>query len=217
MKEHPILAAPDVVRAILDGRQTQDRRPLKPQPPQDAWGVGYHDADYSAKRLRNKVSWFVPFAGDLWPCNDSDAIPITWQSGDHLWVREAFAANIPGCEEQGGFSYRADHISPNGDGPTPIKWTPSIHMPRHASRVTLLVKRVWVEQLQDISEESARAEGFADHPKGIVVPYSNPVERHEVTARDWFSDLWNALYKDPALQWDANPWIVATEFERIKP
>jgi hypothetical protein len=106
-----------------------------------------------------------------------------------LWVRETFAANVPGCER--GLSYRADHIDPRGDGPaSPMRWTPSIHMPRWASRITLAVKSVRIERLSAITEAGAKAEGFAS--------------RAELLA------TWAAIYGDVA----ADPWVWVVGSER---
>ena len=76
------------------------------------------------------------------------------QPGDRLWVRDTFAD--AGCR----LTYRADQ----NDGAHCVvkRWTPSIHMPRWASRILLEVTDVRVERLQDISEEQAMAEGIHD-------------------------------------------------------
>ena len=136
-KERPILcSAPDVM-AILDGRKTQTRRIMKPQPnrtwPDEVtphWSVG-----------GNRT---LPGASN--PLRCPYGVP-----GDRLWVREAW--RLPDGAPKGWVDYRADDTR---DG---FKWKPSIHMPRWASRITLEVTDVRVERLQDISEADAMAEG----------------------------------------------------------
>jgi len=79
--------------------------------------------------------------------------------GDRLWVREAFATAIPGCPN--GICYRADHNDRKGDGPSnPIRWRPSIHMPRWASRILLEVVDARPERLWGITGEDAMREGL---------------------------------------------------------
>jgi len=109
--------------------------------------------------------------------------------GDRLWVRETWAACAAPIRK-GHLHYRADgavgHRMTTNGGDTwwsrtghtygfadksplgvwvapPAKWTPSIHMPRWASRITLEITGVRVERLQDISESDAIAEGVTVH------------------------------------------------------
>ena len=99
--------------------------------------------------------------------------------------------------------YRADHEGDTrGAG-----WTPSIHMPRWASRILLEVTSVRVERLQDISEADAVAEGvdFAGHTDEIMHDYS-PDER--------FSMLWESI--NGAGSWNENPWVWVVEFRRVE-
>ena len=82
-------------------------------------------------------------------------------------------------------------------------WTPSIHMPRSASRLNLLVKRVWVERVRDISEEGAKAEGVA--LRGHT--------RYEGEHRHEFTVLWDSIYAENGLGWHGDPWVWCCEFE----
>lgn len=105
-------------------------------------------------------------------------VGMTWatvQPGTRLWVREAHALDVPGCEAQRGVSYRADHADPKGDGPAhPMRWRPSIHMPRWACRLTLEVVSVTEEQvgldfggrpngMRQVDDAEARREGFGSY------------------------------------------------------
>ena len=80
-------------------------------------------------------------------------------------------------------------------------------MPRWASRLTLEIKSVRVERVQEISEADARAEG---------------VERAEATdgAPSYalgFSDLWDSINAKRGYGWDTNPWVWCIAFERVDP
>src|SRR5580692_1161056 len=72
--------------------------------------------------------------------------------GDRLWVRESVWLN-QGDVGAGRVRYRA--TEPDFKG----YWTPSIHMPRWASRITLEVTGSRIERLQAITERDAQAEG----------------------------------------------------------
>lgn len=87
------------------------------------------------------------------------------------------------------------------------KTVPAIHMPRWASRLTLIVGRVWTHPLQAISREDCAAEGHlrADIPVGEEV--------HLDAARDWYMDLWDSLHDKDGERWRDNPLVVAIEFE----
>jgi len=112
------------------------------------------------------------------------------QPGDRLWVRESFSSSDPGPV------YRADH----GDEATGWGWTPSIHMPRKHSRLTLIVNAVKFERLQDINGLDALAEGIT-REEGVS-PWRT------------FLRLCNSLHGEGA--WQANPEIVALSFTVIR-
>lgn len=87
-----------------------------------------------------------------------------------------------------------DGEAPDGEGFEVFRWRPSIHMPRWASRITLLVKSERVERVQDITEEGARAEGF-DSIEAFLTLFYNVNKR--------------------ALRTE-NPWVWVVSFERTK-
>jgi hypothetical protein len=81
---------------------------------------------------------------------------------------------------------------------------PSIHMPRWASRLTLIVTATKVERLQDISEAEARAEGV--DPAIAGQDAHGPVK----TYRTGFVRIWGDLHGTES--WLSNPEVVALSF-----
>ena len=140
MKTRPILFNTEMVKAILEGRKTQTRRVIKPQPDKDdCWYLGRSQYQYTAKEFA--VS---PYAKH--------------KVGDRLWVRETWATN-KGTPKR--LFFKADEGNPITELD---KWRPSIHMPRWASRITLEITDIRAERLQEITAEGTYNEGL---PKGI--------------------------------------------------
>lgn len=138
-----------MVQAIMAGRKTQTRRIVKPQPHDRIEDVGGfypvdENGDYSdkSKHYANGNHFLRGFVKDFSPFG---------QPGDHLWVRETFY--IDECDCQPFYKVSEEH-------PEIFKWTPSIHMPRWASRITLEITNVRVERLQDIKRDDAIKEGL---------------------------------------------------------
>lgn len=189
MTDRPIIFSAPMIRALLEGRKSQTRRVLKPQP----WLSMAKKWNWEpAGKKRQFCTWwdgppYIQITDAVARDNVGRAI------GDRLWVRESFSRRS-GCPEWQPW-YWADGIPPHG------QWEgrkPSIHMPRWASRLTLEVTGVKVERLQEIGGEDAIAEGCA------VVGNSPP-------PLDQFADLWNAIYGPGA--WDKNPWVYALAFK----
>jgi hypothetical protein len=229
MKERPILFSGQMVRAILDGRKTQTRRIVKPQP---SPSLGLHP-DYNdvAKIGRNgrKPDQYGIFDGEK-------CIPCPYGApGDRLWVRETFrhvaVGQVPSV--QYGFAYQADgamKLNPattlvgfRPSGPLhissePIRWRPSIHMPRWASRITLEIKYVGVERLHDIDIDDIAHEGLQSTefmPKLKWAPMDGYIhgDDHEAV-RDGWRRLWESI--NGADSWAANPYVWVIEFKRIE-
>lgn len=90
-------------------------------------------------------------------------------------------------------------------GESPLKWIPSIFMPRWASRINLEITNIRVERVQEISIDDIYAEGC----KSISCSDEDASELYE-----WFSELWNSINKKRGYGWDDNPWVWVIEFKR---
>lgn len=234
MKERPILFSAPMVRAILDGRKTQTRRVVKPQPDVQHWQniQAMHGRSPDGKAFGDPYKWRV--VGPHYPDDASDDVRSPYAVGDRLWVRETFAA-WDGRDLFSGrlvpmTAYRAGrrvHASPETPGvhvpleqwpiewrddfkPESMKWTPSIHMPRAASRITIEVTDVRVERLQALSRADAAAEGIC-YPEGEPKP---EWYRNDRWPEENFAGLWDAI--NGAGAWHANPWVWVVCFQRVR-
>ena len=206
----PILFNTDMVRAILDGRKTVTRRVLKVP-------SKYKNIPSVTARLVNTNGEIVTYAkGQLAPI----IIPHPHQIGDVLYVRETWNEYLN--NENIEYCYLADtqDITYVDMDDEPIKWKPSIHMPKSAARIFLKVTDVRVERLQDITVEQAIKEGFEGIPCGCSMTgctdcydsgWSEPPQIG-------FMYTWDSTIKKQDLDkygWDSNPWVWVYEFERV--
>lgn len=214
-KERPILFSGPMVRAILSGQKTQTRRVISPQP-------------HAGVRRS-------PFVGSGWEDGHGYELRCPWLV-DRLWAREKWgsADRYYQCHENDTASvvaYAADRQAIRWQASPPsaipdydiaqwnwdvMKWKPSIHMPRWASRISLEVVGVRVQRLQDISEEDAKAEGIA-LPDCSYMGRCNSTScpRHRVDAyRYAFAELWDKI-NGKRYPWDSNPWVWVISFRRV--
>ena len=212
MKERPILFSAPMVRAILSGSKSQTRRVVKPQPTEGGleWATAC-GGDFAA--WQDPLLLLDEHSEDGGPCQRK--CPYG-RIGEKLWVRETWMDLLgTGIErktgDHGRYAYAAD-TPPGSYGDDQrkaygLKWRPSIHMPRAASRITLEVTGVRVERLQDISEADALEEGitYNDLPNNGLDPRR---------ARTWYHRLWESI-NGPG-SWEANPWVWVVEFKRLE-
>lgn len=202
VKERPILFSGEMVRAILDGRKTQTRRLVKPQP------------------ILQGETWFLEqglsrsaIAGIDGRCHAGAGTHCQFGlPGDHLWVREGFCRST-----DDEITYRAS--IDESQYPKDINWKPSIHMPRWACRLVLEITEVRVERLQNISRQDAIAEGIsvlplqsADDPSAWW--QSSPGVNQERTPQATFAGLWRSIHGKES--WDANPWLWVISFKPVR-
>jgi hypothetical protein len=139
--------------------------------------------------------------------------------GDRLWVRETFWIHRGGSLKNPDTRvvYDASVLpfqrEPDRWLPAWYKKTPSIHMPRWASRITLEITAVRVERLQDISKDEARAEGI-QYNQNLTAYVVGEIKGGEPLCV--FARLWDTIYaKQPGHSWAANPWVWVITFERV--
>jgi hypothetical protein len=213
MKERPIIFNAEMVKAILDGRKTQTRRLVNDnhtkaiefmggsnEENDEFEFVGLNYGKWGDDSNEHGPEWLVSCTE--YP--EEGVLPIgqlLGAIGDRLWVRETFAQGL--CTKS-TLAYKATHKPEDLEEGwfEQIKWTPSIHMPRRASRINLEITNVRVERLKDISEEDALAEGC------------KAVDMYELTAKDKFSSLWSSIYGEQS--WQSNPWVWVVEFKRVE-
>lgn len=236
MRDHPILFSAPMVRALIAGTKTQTRRILKPQPYPLEGRPGFWNAS--------------GVVGGRICISDRDLLNLHRKPkpGDRIYVREAIRA----VDDQDTYDFQIEYIADGdrykvaehddrssdaygkwwnllayrSDDPdlTGGKIVPPMHMPRWASRITLIVEDVKVERLQDISEEDAIAEGVVkakvpfeydvgdiDQDWYAVPGFDDPGTG--ISAVDMYATLWNGINGEGS--WQSNPWIVAYSFRRI--
>lgn len=195
----------EMVRAILDGRKTQTRRVIKPQPT---------GADYWTAHNPPSLAFYP---------NTHDAQPKILrcpygQVGEWLWVRETLCRHYSGNNDiPDTATYSADR-APVAGIQAPASWCgkatwrwridilSSMFMPRWASRIALEITGVRVERLQDITPDDAFCEG--------VIPNITAAETDCLTP---FRALWDSINARRGYGWAVNPWVWVIEFRRVSP
>jgi len=208
MRKKSIIMSGEMVRALLDGRKTQTRRVMNPQP---------------VFRSGNRT---IPNWWEFKNCTWSDGLQpfgienhAPYQPGDVLWVKEVYALHLDGKT----VFYRADDEKKyETDG----KWQSPIHMPRWESRINLEVVGVKVERVQNITLADILAEGVsADICRKCEEYYGEIVKGRCEDApcsergalAEAFVSLWDSLHKNrPGCDWDSNPWVFAYSFREIE-
>ncbi|WP_421865217.1 hypothetical protein [Motiliproteus sp.] len=178
MSGKPILFNAEMIRALLMGRKTQTRRPVTGTALQWLTVSGFTPGFVAA--AENGLSPFG-YQGHLLYVRETFNEVVDTFSGEH--VRYLYAANMA-----------------RNDGKT-MRWKPSIHMPRQASRLTLRIGEVRIERASEISTEDAKQEGIQldDDLQGWHLEDGRFF--HAARACDSYRQLWNVLYPDQDWCW----------------
>lgn len=230
MAEKGILFNTEMIRAIIDGRKTQTRRPIRPQPMgrlcysmagsnagkwgymteicRRAWGYSGDDILQNPTKEDLEERWTPP-------CHTDDLLYVreTWFYESHMEDLTAGEPDLPSGRYKHRYVYYADQPDyPVNVGAGATGWRPSIHMPKEAARIWLKVTNVSVQRLKEITDEDAIAEGFeADET----------FKAHERFAMTWnsvygFTKAVNGWRMSSPENWGSNPWVWVISFEQIK-
>jgi len=205
----PILFSGPMVRAIKEDRKTQTRRVISPQPKHLSPVRPYQTPEGLWK-------WVLAETGMGDGCVSTGFACPYGVVGDLLYVRETWRPDF----SEADIYYRADgavrrfldredwfaSTYRKGKGKRSRKWRPSIHMPRWASRITLEITRIRVQQIQDIKPEECLAEGIV----------RGGGEFQEADLIKDFSDLWYMINEKRGFGWEVNPWVWVVTFKRIQ-
>lgn len=216
MKVTPMIFNTEMVKALLDGRKTVTRRPVKVD-----YERGMNGPVVRGKNGEVSVLSFAPIAG-LCPFGNV---------GDLIWVRETFCPD-PDCDHDSwddhelsffewnncgcSAAFLPDALKTNeyclfkAGGFPDLKWTPSIHMPRWASRLTLKVTDVRIERVSEITDEQAIKEGMMTVTEAERAAINAGIGWYE-KPHIQFKNLWERIYGD----WYQDPYVWVIEFEVI--
>lgn len=235
MRERGIMFSGPLVRAILASRKTQTRRAVR----WPSWVSEWDRCELLPTGICRVVDGRVV---------NKMTCPYG-QPGDRLWVREtARAIGDKARDGRPNVVYRAGGIIPDSvpgwpgymydpktdqyggldrdNSPRRVSgpWTPSILMPRWASRITLDITGIRVERAHDISAADVAAEGVDAEAVEALWESATRKRRGEVwhpncaPAFDAMRprDLWRAAWTliNGRESWDANPWVWVVSFRR---
>lgn len=236
IEERPILFSAPMVKAILEGRKTQTRRIVKPQPPDSIdeshgtelrkrapYALLDDDGNYGGRGFQDENTHYKCPYGKI---------------GERLWVRET-------CWSDGHYVYYPANFGHKSFGSSDESYerllrlnhyaggmcekVPSIHMPRWACRIILEIEKIRVERLHEITNADCVAEGieplgdervterissgFEALPEPIRVQAGKFDNRYS-TVRGLFAGLWQQIHGVES--WLADPWVWVIEFRKLE-
>jgi hypothetical protein len=223
MTDHPLLMKPDMVRAVLDGSKLQTRRVINPTP---SWldGAWFWKSPNYDNGAGSNYFHTTRIEGVMAPWVKA----MRYKVGDRIYLREAWKAlatrdfvaprDMPPTTQ---ILYLADGEERAPDGWKAGKYgrhRQAMHMPRWASRATLFVEDVRIQQIQSITPKDCVDEGLQTeslHYAGLVYQYRDEATGQLIespNAQKVFRHLWDGINEPRGFGWVNNPWVVAVTF-----
>lgn len=228
-KSHPIVFNTEDITKVKTGLKTQLRVPiLVPTRIKNEYPGAYPYSQYL-----NSIIIMYKHSDTDRPMVQRECIRCPYgEIGDQLWVQETWARfnvyhwpDLPHRVSTVPREYSEEcdvAFYKEGFNRSPLRWYSATQMPRWASRFTLEITDVRVQNIQDISEEDAQAEGCnGDCPVSSIPAYERGPHSYH------FAQYWEAKYGDKypkdALKpkpapycWDENPFVWAITFKVLE-
>lgn len=219
--------------AIRDGRKTQTRRVVTPQPTfrhlppkiaclvvDDRTGHRYYAEDYGDDRYGAPFKCPYGNRGDILLVREPWAVAAGY---DHLKpseLRSKAYLQTTYLDDNVTINHTNDVVWPIGRARSPL------FMTKLAARLRLEIIDVRAQQVQDISEEDAIAEGVERHPNEHLSKFTgcpawtdyqikSPLAA-TMNARGSFRTLWDSINAKRGFGWDSNPWVFAYTFKVLE-
>ena len=209
--ERPMLFQTEMVKAILEGRKTQTRRTKGLEVPKDLVfdEIKFYYRSWPKRPLCFMKS-IIAKGKEYFQIIAQFKCPYG-KPGDLLWVKETWSKVTDASKkEDNRIHFKAS------TGKNNFTWKPSIHMPKEASRIWLMIEDIRVERVQEISERDAIAEGIEEISKkygyefDIYKDYMGFMHDGYQTPRYSFKSLWVSINGEES--WNANPWVWVIQF-----
>lgn len=199
----PLVFRGAMVRAMRARAKSQTRRPL--DTPVAAWLLG----DPAVVEAVGPAVVRALLTGGPAAIPEELREGISPRERRWLWVRERwrFTSERTGVAVHPPYEYAADFDGVRDTG----VWRSPIHMPRSASRLTLLASRLRVQELHELSDADAEAEGAPWSGGAAIAPEDG--RWHSGT---WFAfrKVWDDIHgRRAARRWAANPRVLALDFD----
>lgn len=238
MKETPILFSAPMVKAILEGRKTQTRRAVKPQPPAEC-GIHYMLGNESWMEEQDRAplrhtweAWHGPLfesCPEKHLCGHFSVVSPYGQPGDRLWLREEHYRighwePVPNMKTKGGrmkwrFVADSDEVRYSNDPPALFR-KGRHHKDPGASVWHKRLARFMPKKLSRITLEivGVRVERLQEISEEDALAEGGPMEEfHSLNSSLrgwWYPKLWESI-NGPG-SWGANSWVWVLEFKRLE-
>ncbi len=216
-----ILFKPDMIKAIREGRKTQTRRVIKPQPERGVVckcpGDDTSFANFEMyQNMQTKTGW-IPIGKTIKP---------RYQVGEAVYIKEAWAVikanddvDILDMSQNSGIFYKFGENRQGDDNELDMergRWRSPLFMPEWAARTFIKITDVRPERLQEITQDDAFAEGVTRHLASTLgLSVSESEEEFNLTqARRTYEALWDSI--NPKFPWNMNCWVWRYCFEKVE-
>ncbi len=199
VSEKPIIFSGDSPCKILDGYKTMTRRvitiPRWGDPEDEIELYGNDKPHVTCKHTGCNAEIHCPYdAEELWVRESCVILSYLKDTGPWATFKDGSQKTESGNYSEFSIPPKANWWKAQG-----YKLTPSIFMPRWASRIQLKVKNIRVERVQDIPTEEIVLEGLELKTPTVLVNH--------------FAQLWDSINKKKGFGWAKNPLVWVVEFE----